>query len=143
MCFSFLHLFFAKKCILRWINFFLLPNHGGQNFTDFFQTLCNLVMLQWCTCNFLEMKRLKNLQTSVSTIIRFSQNLWQNVSVNKSNIHKGICKPDNLFKPTATDTLTFKGWKSKSTYVAKRGCPFWIYWTLLLNSKIGWLLGFI
>ena len=34
-------------------------------------------------------------------------------------------------------TTPWRGWRSASTYVAKVGCPFWIYQTLPLNSKVG------
>ena len=51
--------------------------------------------------------------------------------------HKGVCKPDKLFKTTATSTLNFhRCWIIKWTYVAKVGCPFHTYWMLPLNSKI-------
>ena len=51
--------------------------------------------------------------------------------------HKGICKPDNLFKPIAKNTLNFRGWRIKSTNVAKVGCPFWTYRLPPLNSEMG------
>ena len=34
-------------------------------------------------------------------------------------------------------TTPWRGWRSASTYVAKVGCPFWIYQMLPLNSKVG------
>ena len=79
--------FFCKKCILRMMNYFLLPNHGGQTFTKFFCTFYNLVMAY---LQFLWKWRLKNLQISVSNIIRFSQNLREKMI--KSKLERYIIK---------------------------------------------------
>ena len=50
--------------------------------------------------SFLKMKKVKNLYISLSTIIRDSQNVQQEKQTKKAINHEGVCKLDNLFKPT-------------------------------------------
>ena len=67
-------------------------------------------------------------------------NLWGDIgSCKKSSIpYNDVCKLDNLFKPIATNALSFhRFWRIRSTCVTKLRCPFWTCQVLSLNSEIG------
>ena len=69
--------------------------------------------------NFLKIKRVTNLYISLSTIIRYYQNLQQEI---------GECKKAMHFHQL---------WGIRSTCGIKVGCPFWTCEMLPLDSKIG------
>ena len=107
---------------------------------DFLKTLSvDFTIQYWHMCNFLKNKKSKE---SLNFCFYHHQVFPKPPKGNKklqtrAIYHKGVCKPDKLFKTTATSTLNFhRCWIIKWTYVAKVGCPFHTYWMLPLNSKI-------
>ena len=84
-------------------------------------------------------KRVEKLNISISTMIRYSQNLREKIgNCKKSNMrYKGVVKLNNSCKAIVNDALHFhRFWRIRSTCVTKVGCPFWTCRTLPLNSKI-------
>ena len=102
----------------------------------------SLLILQFSgglSVSFLKIKRVKIskfLLLPLSGILKISERKYE--TLNKTKYLKSVCKLDKLFKPIVTNALSFhRLWRIRSTCVTKVGCPFWICWTLPLNSKIG------
>ena len=91
----------------------------------------------WNLCEFLEIKNVTNLKTSVSTIIRNTLNLREESGNHKkSNMPwRCMCKLDNCLNWLSIIFLSVLDNQVDLCYQGRR--PFWTCRMLLLNSKIG------